>query len=114
MTVKDLKDKLSSIDDNAIVGFEHLKITYLFKEDDSYVDLGGNGTSNRPDVVYVLYGTLVEQNTHDAEPPIITRDVIAVYSSKEKAEEKGKWLLSLPEFDNKKYYKYEVKANYVL
>ena len=37
MTVKDLKDKLSSIDDNAIVGFEHLKITYLLKEDDSYV-----------------------------------------------------------------------------
>ena len=114
MTVKDLKDKLSSIDDNAIVGFEHLQIAYLLEEDNSYVDLGGNGTSNRPDVVYILYATSVEQNTHDAEPPIITRDVIAVYSSKEKAEEKGKWLLSLPEFDNKKYYKYEVKANYVL
>ena len=114
MTVKDLKDKLSSVDDNAIVGFEHLQITYLLEEDDSYVDLGGNGTSNRPDVVYVLYGTLVEQNTRYAESPIITRDVFAVCSSYRKAEEKGKWLLSLPEFDNKKYCKYEIKPIFVL
>ena len=114
MTVKDLKDKLSSIDDNAIVGFEHLQITYLLEEDDSYVDLGGNGTSNRQDVVYILYATSVKQNTHDAEPPIITRDVFAVCSSYRKAEEKGKWLLSLQEFDNKKYYKYEIKPIFVL
>ena len=76
--------------------------------------MGGNGTSNRQDVVYILYATSVKQKTHDAEPHIITSDVIAVYSSKEKAEETRPWLLSLPEFDNKKYYKYEVKANYVL